>query len=216
MTLQQLAARWHQQQIQALLAAYARAWQQGASAFRSQSATPLYTTVTQQPQSSAPQGPDRQRMGQALGPALASAATMAAEIAALTPITVERMALPAQIAAAIAQYLAANLFRVKQGSYVAWAGEQAGYAETANSAGLLLKWQLEPGAHHCVDCPALSALPAMALNQWPTLPGMGATACGVGCHCSLVAAGTAPQPLQPLQVQAVQKVAARAHDLVTV
>jgi hypothetical protein len=215
-TPHQVAAAWQRRQATTLAQAYLSAWRTGQSAYRGQYATPPATagqTTTQ------PATPSQAAMGRALAPALASLATMAIQLAAVIPTAAQLAAEgPAEAyKLAVRAFLAKRAWRLAAGISVIWAAEQRGYAQSAAADGLLLEWELDPTVeHHCLDCPALAALPPMPLDQWPTLPGEGATECSVGCHCSLRAVA-APRPvLTSAQLQVVSKVAARQHPPILV
>lgn len=216
MTPHQATVRWQQRQQQILMQAYVKAWQTGARNYRSTGATPTAGSGA----GAQPTRPNAQQMQRALHPALASLASTAAGALSIIP-TAEQIAAAAGVTAALPlamiQYLTAEAFRLAGGASVAWAGEQAGYAQAAAADGQLLRWQLDGAAKHCADCPALAALPPMPLDQWPTLPGEGATDCNAGCKCSMVAAGSiAPPPLTGAQLQELQRVAAKVPALVAV
>jgi hypothetical protein len=143
---------------------------------------------------------------------------MGAQIAALLP-TAAQLAVGGSIAAAVLlavkAFLKTNGWLLAAGASVAWAGEQAGYAEAAAADGLLLSWELDPRAHHCETCPKLAALPPMPLDQWPTLPGAGGTECEQGCRCSLRAVPAArPPSLTADQHELLARIGARSPVLV--
>lgn len=196
-TPQQAAAQWQQRQTKLLAEQYAKAWQQGANAYRTEQATPQHATPVLPTGGSLPAKPNATAMSRALGPAVQSLAQMAATIATIVP-TAAQLATAGSVAAAtslaIKTYLASHAWRLAAGASVIWAGEHAGYAQTADADGQLISWELGPSANPCGDCPALAALPAMPLSWWPTLPGEGATECNVGCKCS-VRAVAAPVPV---------------------
>jgi len=212
-TPQQASAAWQKRQAQILKATYVKAWKAGVRNYQSQTATPPANRVTQ-PQPTTPPVIPMQR---ALAPALASLASMGAQLAVIVP-TAEQLAVSATIDAAIIlairSFIAANTHRVAGGVSAAWSGEQHGYAQAADADGLLLEWTLDDGAHHCDDCPALAGLPPMPLAMWPTLPGEGATECNVGCKCSIRAVAAVPVPLTALQHQVVSRVGNRQPVLV--
>lgn len=208
MTPQQAAARWQHRQARILARSYVKAWHTGQQAYRTQTVTPLATTAATTPP---PTGPAAQQMGRALAPALAGLATMAAQVASVIPTAVLLAENSVEVAyrLAVRGFLLSNAWRLAAGVSVIWAGEQLGYAQAANADGLLLAWELDPRASHCQDCPALAALPPMPLSEWPTLPGEGATACNVGCKCSLQAVAATRPVLTPDQQLVVARVAAR-------
>lgn len=185
---------WHQRQLQILFDTYVKAWHVGAANYRATQHLPTTTepvAATVMPQ---PKTPDRATLERALAPAMRSLSRMAAEMVTLAPGSDTT---PAGIAAGIVEYVQKNSWRVDGGKSVAWAGEQAGYAEAAAADRALLAWELDPAVvNHCADCPALAALPPMPLDQWPTVPGGGATECGPGCRCSFSVVA-APEPSQP-------------------
>lgn len=86
--------------------------------------------------------------------------------------------------AALNDWIGSNGWRLDAGDAVAWAGEQAGYAEAANADGqLLYSWMSVGDSRVCSDCEQLSGFPPMALGDWPTSPGAGDTECMYGCRC---------------------------------
>lgn len=216
MTPHQAAAAWQQRQLQLLASTYQQAWQQGANAYRTQQATPNVPTKAP---TNLPMKPNAAVMSRALAPAATSLARMAATIATIVP-TAPQLAVTATVAAAttlaIRQYLKTNGWLLGAGVSVAWAGEQAGYAQAADADGLLLDWQLDPNpaVHHCDDCPALAALPPMPLNWWPTLPGEAATDCNVGCRCSMRAVAASPPSLTAAQHEVISRIGNRQPVLV--
>jgi hypothetical protein len=208
--------RWQQRQQQVLMRAYVKAWQTGASNYRANATTPAAGPGAR-PQPTRPNG---QQMQRALQPALQSLAATAAGATMVVPTAAQTAAAGSAagaLAGAMVGYLTAQTCRLAGGASVAWAGEQAGYAQAADADQQLLRWQLDGAAKHCADCPALAALPPMPLDQWPTFPGGGATECGPGCKCSFIAAGSiAPPVLTGHQLQTLQRVAAKVPQLVTV
>lgn len=214
MTVQKAAARWQSRQAQLLADTYRRGWQTGVKNYQAQQTTPAATRAAVPP----PRSPNTAAMQRALGPALASLARMAVQMAAIVPTAAQLAAAGTAAGAvllAVKAFLKTNGWLLVAGVSVAWAGEQAGYAEAAAADGLLLKWQLDPRAEHCDDCPALAQLPPMPLDQWPTLPGEGATDCRQGCKCSLNAApGAKPQSLTGGQHELLAMIASRSPVLV--
>jgi hypothetical protein len=210
------ATKWQRQQQQILMQAYVKAWQTGAGNYRSSAAPPVAGQAARQP----PEQPNGQMMQRAMQPALKSLASTVAGSLMVVPTTAQIAAAASASVAlvdAMIVYLAAQAFRLAGGASVAWAGEQAGYAQAAAADGQLLRWQLDAGAKHCMDCPGLAGLPPMPLDQWPTLPGEGATDCGGGCKCSMQAAGVITPPvLTGHQLQTLQRVSAKAPQLVAV
>lgn len=209
MILHHAVAEWQKRQAHAISQAYDRAYRDGQQNYRRDNTNPAPHTATGQPP---PAVPPAQPKLQALSPALNSLARMGAEMALLVPTTAQIATAGSVAAATVAllqAYLARNAYRLAGAASVAWAGEQHGYVQAADADGLLLEWELDAGAHHCDDCPALAGLPPMPLAQWPTLPGDGATQCAAGCKCSMRAV-SAPRPvLTADQHQALQRVAAR-------
>jgi hypothetical protein len=197
MTPAEASRAWQSRQAQLLRQTYVAAWERGEAAYRGQYATPPASP----PDSKQSTGLSQQAMNRALAPALASLARMGAIIATIVPTAAAVIAagsLPAAYRVAVHEYLERNAWLLAAGISVAWAGEQAGYAQAAEADGLLLEWQLDPVAHHCADCPALANLPPMPLAAWPTLPGEGATDCNVGCRCSMNAV---PAPIPDLDAE---------------
>lgn len=213
MTAHQAASAWQKRQTQLLARTYTRAWNQGAAAYRAQHATPSAARLTSAP----PTKPNAAAMSRALAPALSSLARMAAQIATLIP-TAAMLAAAGTIAGATllaAQaYLQTNGWLLAAGASVAWAGEMAGYAESAAADGMLIAWELDPLAQHCEDCPLLAGLPPMPLEWWPTLPGEGATECNVGCRCSLRAVAAKPPVLTGAQHELISRIANRQPVLI--
>lgn len=172
MTPHEAIVQWQQRQQQILMRSYAKAWQTGAQNYRSGTATPASVRGAGQQ----PTRPNGLAMQRALQPAFASLASTTAGALMVVPTAAGQTLQAAMIA-----YLAAQAYKLAGGTSVAWAGEQAGYAQSAAADGQLLRWQLDGAAKHCADCPALAALPPMPMDQWPTFPGEGATECNVGC-----------------------------------
>jgi hypothetical protein len=83
------------------------------------------------------------------------------------------------------EWVEKNDWRLEAGESVAWAGEQDGYSQAADTDGQLLEWLDEGDDHVCSDCEDLDAMPPMPLGEWPTTPGAGDTECNVGCRCVL-------------------------------
>lgn len=180
----------------------------------------------------APTAPDPQMRQQALAGALASTEHMAGELATVAP-TPEHFAeaqeeagqgkidasavSTAALALAVASWAESNAYRLNLGDSVAWAGEQTGYAQAADTDGQLLQWQSEDDDRVCVDCEGLEAMGPMPLADFPTTPGDGATACSEGCRCSLEAAdtmleGDEPAPLSEEDNATLDKVATQAQE----
>jgi len=153
-----------------------------------------------------PGSPDFERRQIALAGALKSTEKMAGELAQLSPEQehVEEAQLEleagnadtdfgaeglglAALANAVAQWAESNAYRLDAGASVAWAAEQAGYAEAADTDGKLLQWIDEGDDKVCGDCQALDELGPLPLADFPTMPGDGATECDAGCRCSLEA-----------------------------
>jgi hypothetical protein len=148
----------------------------------------------------APSTPDPVRRDRALEPATASLDKMADELHQVAPTSEHVQAAEAAArsgaidardmpsyadALAVQDWAESNAWRLNAGDSVAWAGEQAGYSEAADADGQLLEWLPEADHHVCADCEGLGALPPMPLSDWPTTPGVGDTACSVGCRCVL-------------------------------
>lgn len=200
---------WQRRQLQLLAKTYTKAWQQGANAYRTQQATPRQGQAARKPP---PAKPQPQAMQRALGPAANSLVRMAAAMVTLTPaaghLAVAKTTVEA-VKLAIREYLRVNARLLAAGVSVAWAGEQAGYAQAADSDGMLLKWELGAAVHSCADCPALAGLPPMPLDQWPTMPGEGMTECSVGCKCSMVAVSAPVRPLNGAQHEVLSRIGNR-------
>ena len=145
-----------------------------------------------------PSEPDQERRRAALAAALASTERMAGELAGLGPTPEQRAQAEAEadsgkidasqvagaaLAIAVAAWAEANAYRLDAGESVAWAGEQAGYAEAADTDGQLLQWQSEDDDHVCGDCDDMESLGPLPLSDFPTMPGSGDTECNVGCRC---------------------------------
>jgi len=144
-----------------------------------------------------PTKPHAARRQKAITPALASTQRMTAEAARQEAsggkIPVEGIA-AAALGMAVAAWAESNSSRLDQGASVAWAGEQAGYAESADLDGHLLQWQSEDDDNVCVDCEGLEALGPLPLEDFPTMPGDGATECNVGCRCAMEAVSVEALP----------------------
>lgn len=180
--------RWQRKQADILMRAYIAAWRRGVSSYRSSRMPPA---IGQSP-AHLPAAPDSSAMSRALAPALLGIARIGAHLGAISPT-------PGQVSRAgnyqdalrlaALEHMRNRAWTLANGMSVAWAGEQAGYAEAAHAEGLWLEWQLDPtpGVEHCDDCPVLATFPPMPLDRWPTMPGDGGTACNVGCKCSLTA-----------------------------
>lgn len=148
----------------------------------------------------APTVPDTTLRNRALTPAVRSADRMAGELQHVIPQLVQVQAAEDAIRAgtidqadlmnyalglAAREWTERNEWRLAAGESTAWAGEQAGYSQAADSDGQLLEWVAEADDRVCEDCESLAAMPPMPLSEWPTLPGMGDTICNVGCRCAL-------------------------------
>lgn len=151
--------------------------------------------------------PEQYRRAIAVAPALNGVNNMVGELSTLAPSQAHLDAAQAAVqdgaiapadapsyalTEALANWVAANDWRLNAGESVAWAGEQAGYGEAANAAGDLLEWETEGDDHVCADCEALGEMDAMPLSEWPTTPGAGDTECDVGCRCGFSVAATMP------------------------
>lgn len=178
-----------------------------------------------------PPAPDMARRQAALAAALHSTDRMAGELAQLSP-TPDQQAEAQQeadegkidatavtsvaLAAAAADWAESNARRLDAGESVAWAGEQAGYAEAATTDGMLLQWQDEGDESVCGDCVGLAELGPLPLEEFPTTPGSGDTECNVGCRCALEATGVPLQdelaPLNDSEEATVSKVTEQARE----
>jgi hypothetical protein len=180
-----------------------------------------------------PSAPDPARRQQALAGALKSTERMTGELAQLSPtpehfeeaqaevdaskIAVEGLT-AAALGMAVAEWAESNAYRLDSGASVAWAGEQAGYAESANTAGDLIQWQSEDDESVCEDCEGLEAMGPMPLEDFPTMPGEGSTTCNIGCRCAMEAVSVEPLPndeLAPLSEEdsaTLEKVAGQAQE----
>lgn len=147
-----------------------------------------------------PPGPDELRRALALALAFASVNKMAHSLGSLTPSVANQQAAADAVAAgttsdesryamqqALNDWVDQNAYRFAGGESVAWAGEQAGYAEAASVAGDLLDWDDTGDDHECEDCQVLATMGPLPLEEWPTTPGAGGTECSVGCRCSMSA-----------------------------
>jgi hypothetical protein len=212
MNLHQATARWQQKQARAIRNTYRDAWKTGRNAYRSEQHPP---NTQHRPAKPPPARPAALPERQALAPALNSLARMGAELVLLVP-TAAQIAVAGSMAAAmllaIKAWIKTNAYRLAGAASVAWAGEQHGYTQAADADGLLLAWQLDGAAHHCDDCLALAGLPAMPLEQWPTMPGDGATECGAGCKCSMTAVAAETPVLSAVQQGALARVAAQQPE----
>lgn len=143
-------------------------------------------------------GPDDRRREHSMAPAARSLEKMRLELKGLVPSpeqiaaaarVVAAGSLPGASTAAVAEQLAlrrwitANASRLAGGASVVWAGEQAGYAESADRGNELLRWQTVSDARVCPTCVAYGLEPPRPLRLWPTSPGAGDTQCSVGCRC---------------------------------
>lgn len=181
----------------------------------------------------APSSPDMQRRQVALAGPLASTDRMAVQLAQVAPgqqhfdqadqavqsgeIDATRVTVFA-LGLAVADWAQSNSYRLDLGDSVAWAGEQAGYAEAADTDGKLLSWQSEDDDSVCEDCSELEAMGPLPLSDFPTMPGDGATECSQGCRCSVEAvdvgpvAGDSLTPLSDEQNAAIEKIAGQAQQ----
>lgn len=126
-----------------------------------------------------PQSPDPVTRAVALAPSFQGINRMASELA--SPVTLAALGTGSDVAG----WAETNAWRLDAGASVAWAGEQAGFAEAANADGqMLYQWMSAGDNRVCDDCEMLSSFPPMALGDWPTSPGAGDTTCNVGCRCS--------------------------------
>lgn len=154
-----------------------------------------------------PTSPDSYRRAVAVAPALRGVNAMTAELSTLTPTPADVRAAAEAVAAGtvspadeawqgvvemLSGWASDNAWRLTAGESVAWAGEQAGYAEAANSDGMLLEWVTEGDDRVCLDCEMLGTMGPMPLEEWPSVPGSGDTACNVGCRCSFDVAAVMP------------------------
>jgi hypothetical protein len=180
-----------------------------------------------------PEAPDPNRRQQALAGPLRSTERMASELAQLSPkpahvaeaqaevdagkIAVEALT-AAALANAIADWAESNAYRLDAGVSIAWAGEQAGYAEAADTDGKLLQWVDEGDEKVCGDCQSLADLGPLPLEDFPTMPGDGATECDQGCRCSLDAVdvetlpGDQIAPLGEEETTVIDKIAGQAQE----
>lgn len=141
-----------------------------------------------------PAAPDPVNRAVALAPSFNSLNRMAFELVTLTPSPIAELAgsasaevvgAAASFAQALQDWVSSNGYRLDGGDSVAWAGEQAGFGEAANTDGQLLEWMTEDDDAVCADCDVLGSMPPQPLADWPCQPGDGATACSVGCRCTL-------------------------------
>jgi hypothetical protein len=143
----------------------------------------------------APTAADAYRRAIAVAPALNGVNHMVAQLSTLSP-TAEQIAAASSpidaMNAAVAQWAGDNSWRLTGGESAAWAGEQAGFAEAADTGGDLLEWDNEGDDKVCESCDALGSMDPMPLSEWPTTPGAGDTDCNVGCRCSFDVAATMP------------------------
>lgn len=180
-----------------------------------------------------PESPDLERRQIALAGALKGTEKMAGELAQVSPtsqhieetqtevdagkIAVDAL-MVAALANAVSDWAESNTYRLDAGASVAWAGEQAGYAEAANTDGKLLQWVDEGDEKVCGDCEGLADLGPLPLEDFPTMPGDGATECDVGCRCSIEAVDIELLPsdqLAPLGEEentALDKIAGQAQE----
>jgi hypothetical protein len=180
-----------------------------------------------------PAAPEPKVRARALTPALRGLDRMAGELQAVVPTadTTQRAeaavgagtirfdeAAGYALALAAEDWLDSNAWRLDAGESVAWAGEQAGYAQAADAGGELLEWVPEADDKVCDDCLDLGALPPMPLSDWPTTPGEGATVCNVGCRCVLQASdvqvgeGEELPPLSGPDEETLDRIAAKVTE----
>ncbi len=197
--------RWQARQAKLLHDSYYKAWSAGVESYqpapeRDGDPAGAAAVLTLAGRRAGPYNPPVQPAStprqRALAPALKSLNTMAVTLATLTPSSANLAAAAAAVgtgqitgsqsaalaaALAVKAYFASNEYRLAGGESVAWAGEQNGYGEAANAAGMLVVWQTAGDGRECDDCEALGALGAVALSELPTSPGEGGTECDVGC-----------------------------------
>jgi len=177
-------AAWSRRQAAILDRHYDLAWQRGVNAYQplqesavaehpARDSTALALLVRRRKVIM-----DEQHKRAALAPALASISKMAGQLSGAATAADEPSA------QAVVDYGSANTWRQNLGSSVVWAGSIAGFAQAASVDSKLLTWTAE-GAGSCDDCVYYSGLDAMPLEQWPTLPGEGATVCQAGCRCGM-------------------------------
>lgn len=217
MTALEASAAWQSRQAQLLAATYRKGYAAGVKNYRAQQSSKRVQNQSKAKAAAAPAQPPAATISQALAPALSSLARMGAQIAVLVP-SAAQIALAGSLTAAtvlaLKHYLQASGWLLAAGASVAWAGEQAGYAHAANADGFSLKWQLDPRAQHCDDCPELAALPPLPLGMWPLVPGEGLTDCSVGCRCALEAVKAEAPVLSADQEALLVRLANRAPVLV--
>lgn len=228
-------ARFVDKQKRLLRAAYDEAWQRGVNSYEPDAdpdqdpPTPLeiatagltgaaLLAVLRRYRYVPPPNPDAVRRAVALAPAFTSTNRMGAELSGLSAATQpETAAAMGDMGQAMADWADANAYRLDAGAAVAWAGEQAGFAEAANQDGqFLYAWSSVGDQRVCNDCELLSSLPPMPLSDWPTSPGAGDTECSYGCRCSWDTfdmtppdAGTPPPDLSPDQADLVDTLSER-------
>lgn len=69
---------------------------------------------------------------------------------------------------------------------LAWQGFQIGKIETLDAAGALFKWELDPGADHCMTCLIYAAAGPYTIDSLPGVPGEAPTLCNGSCRCNIV------------------------------
>lgn len=154
-----------------------------------------------------PVGPDQYRRAIALAPALHGVNSMVGQLATVTPTQDHVDAATAAVAdgtiepaaasryalhQAVADWVGSNDWRLAGGESAAWAGEQSGFGEAADTGGQLLDWVTDGDDRVCEDCDVLGGMGPMPLEEWPTTPGAGDTECNVGCRCSWDVAAEMP------------------------
>lgn len=155
----------------------------------------------------APAHPDPVRRTVALAGAFAGLNAMVRQVAAVASGTSpELMDAGGDFDAALAAWADANAWRLDAGDSVAWAGEQAGFAEAADSDGMMLyQWVSVGDTRVCSDCELLADFPPMPLGQWPTSPGAGDTTCNAGCRCSWDTWGVIPSDSYAPELSSAQQ-----------
>jgi len=133
-----------------------------------------------------PRHPDPVRRAVAMAPAFRGVNKMVSELSALAAGSApEVVDAGGDVNSALEQWVQSNGDRLMLGESVAWAGEQAGFAEAADADGqFLYSWSAVNDSTTCPDCELLSGFPPMPLQDWPTAPGAGDTSCSAGCRCA--------------------------------
>lgn len=149
------------------------------------SGSPLLN-VRRQYKYQAPNHPSAVYRAVALAPAFIGIASMVGEIVSIMDAASPYVeSANGDISLALTNWTETNSWRLDNGDSVAWAGEQAGYAEAADADGqYLYGWMTVGDNRVCSGCELLSSFPPMPLGMWPTAPGAGDTDCGPGCRCS--------------------------------